>query len=84
MTTDEKTTESPKYKLTQFCVDRGLNYPMYLTKLHGQQHDPSWVVTVNWGDESYTTPEPRRAQRQRPERPRFRNGRASSSFSLLG
>ena len=47
-----------KGNLQQYCQQKGLEPPDYQTNQVGSPNDPSWIVTVKWGNQEHTTPEP--------------------------
>ena len=48
-----------KGNLQQYCQQKGLESPDYQTTNQvGLPNDPSWIVTVKWGNQEHTTPEP--------------------------
>ena len=51
-------TENYKGELQQYCQQKGLQPPEYQTNQVGPPNDPSWIVTVKWGTQEHTTPEP--------------------------
>jgi len=51
-------TENYKGELQQYCQQQGLSPPDYQTNQVGPPNDPSWIVTVKWGNQEHTTPEP--------------------------
>ena len=56
----EKESDDQNYKglLQQYCQLRGVDPPTYGATQCGSSHQPSWLVTVEYGDESYKTPAP--------------------------
>ena len=56
----EKEPDDQNYKglLQQRCQLRGIDPPTYEVTQCGSSHQPSWLVTVEYGDESYKTPAP--------------------------
>ena len=47
-----------KGNLQQYCQQKGLEPPDYQTNQVGSPNDPSWIVTVKWGNQQHSTPEP--------------------------
>lgn len=58
------TTENYKGLLQQYCQVRHLWNPSYETTQQGQPNEPSWTVTVKYGQSTYTTPEPIRGSKR--------------------
>ncbi|MBI1923180.1 hypothetical protein HYR99_02905 [Candidatus Poribacteria bacterium] len=61
------TTENYKSLLQQYCQVRHLSNPGYETTQHGPPNEPSWTVTVKYGQSTYTTPEPIRGSKKLAE-----------------
>ena len=52
------TVENYKGILQQYCQKRALGDLIYETDRQGTSDEPSWIVTVKYGETSYTTPAP--------------------------
>ena len=65
----EKEPDDQNYKglLQQRCQLRGIDPPTYGVTQCGSSHQPSWLVTVEYGDESYKTPAPIAGSRKMAE-----------------
>ena len=50
--------QKPKSLLAEYCQRRRLDVPTYTSENVGPTNEPSWTVTVGWGDQEYITPEP--------------------------
>ena len=50
--------ENFKGILQQYCQQRALGGLTYETDQHGTPNEPSWIVTVKYGETTYTTPTP--------------------------
>ena len=54
----DTTVENYKGLLQQYCQQRALGDLIYETNQRGTPNEPSWIVTVKYGETSYTTPAP--------------------------
>ena len=56
----EKESDDQNYKglLQQYCQLRGVDPPTYGSAQCGSSHQPSWLVTVEYGDKNHKTSEP--------------------------
>ena len=60
----EPTVENYKGILQQYCQKWALRDLTYETDQQGTPNEPSWVVTVKFGDTTYTTPAPIRGSKR--------------------
>ena len=60
----EPTVENYKGILQQYCQKWALRDLTYETDQQGTPNEPSWVVTVNFGETTYTTPAPIRGSKR--------------------
>lgn len=58
MSEQEPKDQNYKGLLQQHCQLRGIDPPTYGATGSGSSHQPSWMITVEYGDTSHTTPEP--------------------------
>lgn len=56
--------ENYKGILQQYCQKRALGDLTYETDQQGTPNEPSWIVTVKYGETSYTTPAPIRGSKR--------------------
>ena len=56
--------ENYKGLLQQYCQKRALGDLIYETDQQGTSNDPSWIVTVKYGETTYTTPAPIRGSKR--------------------
>ena len=56
--------ENYKGLLQQYCQKRALGDLIYETDQQGTSNDPSWMVTVKYGETTYTTPAPIRGSKR--------------------
>lgn len=63
----ETTIENYKGILQEYCHTRNLGNPIYESVQHGSPNEPSWNVTVKYGQSTYTTPEPIRGTKRLAE-----------------
>ena len=56
--TTHTTVENYKGLLQQYCHTRHMGHPVYEVSQQGRPDDPSWIVTIKYGQSTYTTPEP--------------------------
>ncbi len=61
------TVENYKGILQQYCQKRALGNPVYETVHEGTPNEPSWVVTVKYGEATYTTLDPIRGSKRLAE-----------------
>lgn len=54
----DTTVENFKGILQQYCQQRALGNLIYETDQQGTPNEPSWIVTVKYGETTYTTPTP--------------------------
>ena len=54
----DTTVENYKGLLQQYCQKRALGDLIYETDQRGTPNEPSWIVTVKYGETTYTTPAP--------------------------
>lgn len=54
--------------LQQYCQKRALGNLTYETDQQGTPNEPSWIVTVKYGETSYTTPAPIRGSKRLAEK----------------
>lgn len=55
-TANDTMIENYKGILQQYCQKRALGNLTYETEQHGTSNEPSWIVTVKYGETTYTTP----------------------------
>lgn len=55
---NDTTVENYKGILQQYCQKRALGNLTYETDQQGTPNEPSWIVTVEYGETTYTTPAP--------------------------
>ena len=67
-TVNDTTIEDYKGTLQQYCQKRALGNLTYETDQHGAANEPSWIVTVNYGETTYTTPTPIRGSKRWAEK----------------
>ena len=60
--------EDYKGILQQYCQKRALGNLTYETDQHGTPNEPSWIVTVKYGEMIYTTPAPIRGSKRWAEK----------------
>ena len=60
--------EDYKGILQQYCQKRALGNLTYQTDRQGTPNEPSWIVTVNYGETTYTTPAPIRGSKRLAEK----------------
>ena len=58
------TVENYKGILQQYCQKRALGNLTYETNQQGTPNEPSWIVIVNYGETTYTTPAPIRGSKR--------------------
>lgn len=58
------TVENYKGLLQQYCQKRALGNLTYETDQCGTPNEPSWIVTVKYGETTYTTPAPIRGSKR--------------------
>ena len=51
-------SDNYKGELQQYCQQKGISAPEYQSHQVGPPNDPSWIVTVKWGKDEHTIPEP--------------------------
>ena len=56
--------ENYKGIFQEYCYARNLGDPVYESTPHGHQSEPSWNVTVRYGQSIYTTPNPVRGSKR--------------------
>lgn len=63
-------TEVENFKgiLQQYCQQRALGGLTYETDQQGTPNEPSWIVTVKYGETTYTTPTPIRGSKRWAEK----------------
>ena len=66
-TISNSTIENYKGILQQYCQKRALGNLTYETDQRGTANEPSWIVTVKYGDTTYTTPTPIRGSKRGAE-----------------
>ena len=64
----DATIENYKGLLQQYCQKRGLGNLAYEADQRGTPNEPSWVVTVKYGETTYTTPSPIRGSKRLAEK----------------
>lgn len=64
----DATIENYKGLLQQYCQKRGLGDLTYEVDQRGTSNEPSWVVTVKYGETTYTTPSPIRGSKRLAEK----------------
>ena len=64
----DTTVENYKGMLQQYCQTRGLGDLVYKTDQQGMPNEPSWIVTVKYGETAYTTPAPIRGSKRLAEK----------------
>lgn len=64
----DTTVENYKGMLQQYCQTRGLGDLVYKTDQQGTPNEPSWIVTVKYGETTYTTPAPIRGSKRLAEK----------------
>ena len=62
------TVENYKGLLQQYCQKRALGNLTYETDQQGTANEPSWIVTVKYGETTYTTPTPIRGSKRWAEK----------------
>ena len=62
------TIENYKGLLQQYCQKRALGNLTYETDQQGTANEPSWIVTVKYGETTYTTPTPIRGSKRWAEK----------------
>ena len=67
-TVSKTTVENYKGILQQYCQTRALGDLSYETDQQGTPNEPSWVVTVKYGETTYTTPAPIRGSKRWAEK----------------
>ena len=67
-TVSDATIENYKGLLQQYCQKRGLGDLTYEADQQGTPNEPSWVVTVKYGETTYTTPSPIRGSKRWAEK----------------
>lgn len=60
--------EDYKGILQQYCQKRALGNLTYETDRQGTPNEPSWIVTVKYGETTYTTPAPIRGSKRTAEK----------------
>ena len=60
--------ENYKGILQQYCQKRALGNLTYETDRQGTPDEPSWIVTVKYGETTYTTPKPIRGSKRLAEK----------------
>ncbi len=65
---DETTVENYKGILQQYCQKRALGNLTYEIDQQGTPNEPSWIVTVKYGETTYTTPAPIRGSKRLAEK----------------
>ena len=60
--------ENYKGLLQQYCQKRALGNLIYETDQQGTPSEPSWIVTVRYGETTYTTPAPIRGSKRWAEK----------------
>ena len=63
----DTTVENYKGLLQQYCQKRALGNLTYETDQQGTPNEPSWIVTVKYGETTYTTPSPIRGSKRLAE-----------------
>ncbi len=64
----DTTVENYKGLLQQYCQRRALGDLIYETDQQGTPNEPSWTVTVKYGETTYTTPAPIRGSKRWAEK----------------
>ena len=64
----DTTVENYKGILQQYCQQRSLGDLTYETDQQGTPNEPSWIVTVKYGETTYTTPTPIRGSKRWAEK----------------
>ena len=64
----DTTVENFKGILQQYCQQRALGNLIYDTDQRGTPNEPSWIVTVKYGEATYTTPTPIRGSKRWAEK----------------
>ena len=64
----DTTAENYKGILQQYCQKRALGDLTYVTGQQGTPNEPSWTVTVKYGETTYTTPAPIRGSKRWAEK----------------
>lgn len=64
----DTTVENYKGILQQYCQKRALGDLIYETTQQGTPSEPSWIVTVKYGETTYTTPAPIRGSKRLAEK----------------
>ncbi len=64
----DTTVENYKGLLQQYCQQRALGDLIYETDQQGTSNEPSWTVTVKYGETTYTTPAPIRGSKRWAEK----------------
>ena len=64
----DTTVENYKGILQQYCQKRALGDLIYETNQQGTPNEPSWIVTVKYGETTYTTPAPIRGSKRLAEK----------------
>lgn len=64
----DATIENYKGLLQQYCQKRGVGDLTYEADQRGTPNEPSWVVTVKYGQTTYTTPSPIRGSKRGAEK----------------
>ena len=62
------TVEDYKGLLQHYCQKRALGNLTYETDQQGPLNEPSWIVTVKYGETTYTTPAPIRGSKRMAEK----------------
>ena len=65
--TTQDAIQNYKGVLQQLCHERNLGEPLYESIQQGKPDSPSWMVTVEYGQSSYTTPAPIRGSKRLAE-----------------
>ena len=64
----DTTVENYKGILQQYCQKRALGDLIYETDQRGTPNEPTWIVTVKYGETTYTTPSPIRGSKRWAEK----------------
>ena len=64
----DTTVDNFKGILQQYCQQRALGNLIYETDQQGTPNEPSWIVTVKYGETAYTTPTPIRGSKRWAEK----------------
>ena len=64
----DTTIENYKGLLQHYCQKRALGDLVYKTDQRGTPSEPSWIVTVKYGETTYTTPAPIRGSKRWAEK----------------